>query len=355
MLKSERYCPVRAMQCPLESKIKTKTQFAFIAIPSNEEWMDSRETIKAVLNENGVFPYVAQEDITAGKDIFCKICERIISSNFGIIELTEKNPNVMLEFGLMLGNQKPVFMLYNKAIAKNVGAHVPTDITALERIEYFNQKELKEQLSKGLQAHLERLNLTVEPSGSKVFSEASSEDLDFILEALKSDNEVKRQEGITDLNLISYQKRVVHDRRVLIAIRKLLDDEENNIRIVTLETLRIILLVEDETERKIISNEFLQKICEMSVNSDQSINLRERAFTVLEEIRDPLIIDVAYKVMHEINNVDWTRLSNYVMRCLRVFYRGSYRNAITAQLYAMLDDPTMQSRASNILGQLRQN
>lgn len=44
----------------------------------------------------------------------------ILSSRFGVIELTERNPNVMFEFDFLIANQKPVFVLYNKAIAGKI-------------------------------------------------------------------------------------------------------------------------------------------------------------------------------------------------------------------------------------------
>lgn len=130
------YCPVRNLPCPIEPTIRPSKPICFIAIPTGEEWKDTNRTVKEALEEKGVFPYVAVEDITAGRDILCKICERILGSTFGIVELTEKNINVMFEFGLILGRSKPVFILYNKKLAEKISPHIPTDIIALERIEY---------------------------------------------------------------------------------------------------------------------------------------------------------------------------------------------------------------------------
>lgn len=342
------------MPCPVEPKIKPTSPFCFIAIPSSREWVDSRETIKSVLNENDVFPYVADEDVTAGKDIFCKICEKILSSNFGVVELTEKNPNVMLEFGLLLGNQKPVFILHNKAIAKRVQAYLPADITALERIEYSNQRELKDMFSKGLGSYLERAypKLRPEEKKEKVLVEASSEDLDFILEALQSPNDIKRLEGITDLHLLSYHNRIVHDKRVLDVIRKSLNAPNYNIRREFLEILKIVLRVEDEVHKKSLIQNFFEDIVQISLEDERN-EVRRRAFDVLEETRDPRIINPSIKAIRGFSEEEWRAVKNNVIGCLRMFYWNDYRRTITQKLYTLLDEPNLQERVREILDQLR--
>ena len=342
------------MSCPIESKIPSLAPFCFIAIPSSREWIDTRETVKNVLNENGVFPYVAEDDVTAGKDIFCKICEKVISSNFGVVELTEKNANVMLEFGLVLGNQKPVFILYNKAIAKKTGAYLPADITALERIEYFNQRELKERFSKGLKSYLEKLYPTLkrEEEKEKVLVEADSEDLDVVLEALKSSNDTKRLEGIKDLLLLSYRKRIVHDERILEIMRKSLNNPDYRIRGEVLEILKIILRVEDDAHKKSLTKNFLEKIIQISLQ-DEKVELRGRAFDVLEETKHPKIIDPSFKALWEFSEEEWVRVKSNVIGCLRVFYWNDYRRTITKKLYTLLDEPNLQERVKETFERLR--
>lgn len=340
------------MPCPVEPKIRPTSPFCFIAIPLSKEWTDSRETIKSVLNGNGVFPYVADEDVTAGKDIFCKICEKVISSHFGVVELTEKNPNVMLEFGLILGNQKPVFILYNKATADKIGAHLPADITALERIEYSNQRELKEKFSEGLRSYLEKSYPTLKREKEKVLVEASSEDLNLILEALESSNDTKRLEATRDLLLLSYGKRILHDKRVLEAMRKSLTDPNDKIRGEFLEILNIILRVEDDAHRKSLTENFLETLIQISLQ-DKKIEVRRRAFDVLEETKNPEIISPCFKAIREFNRNDWGIVRSNVISCLRVFYWNDYRRTITQKLYALLDEPDIQERVKEILERLR--
>ena len=342
------------MLCPIESKIPSTSPFCFIAIPSGKEWIDTRETVKSVLNENSVFPYVAEEDVTAGRDIFCKICEKVLSSNFGVVELTEKNANVMLEFGLILGNQKPVFILYNKAIAEKMGAYLPADITALERIEYYNQRELKERFSAGLRSYLDTLYPTLKREEEKksVLIEASSEDLNLILEALQSSNDAKRLEGTRDLLLLSYGKRIVHDGRILEVIRKSLDDPDDKIRAQFLEMLMITLRVEDDAHRESLIKKFLEKIIQISLQ-DENLGVRERAFSVLEETKDPKIRDASFKAIQKFSEPEWMRVKSSVIRCLRALYWNDYRRTITQKLYTLLDEHDLQERVRDILERLR--
>ena len=81
-----RYCPVMDKPCPIESRIEPSSPVCFIAIPHRKRWDDTMNTIRKVLETNNVFPYVAVDDVTAGRAILCKICEKIHSSTFGIIE-----------------------------------------------------------------------------------------------------------------------------------------------------------------------------------------------------------------------------------------------------------------------------
>ena len=316
--------------------------------------MDTRQTVKRILEENGVFPYVAEEEVTAGRDVLCKICERILSSSFGVIELTERNPNVMFEFGFILASQKPVFVLYNKAMAEKINAHPPADISALERIEYYNQDELYERLSKGLRKYIEEQFPMVrrEEEKEKALVEANSQDLDLILDALESSNDIKRLEGTRDLLLLSYHKRIVHNKRVLEVIRKSLNDANENIRREFLEILKIILRVEDDAHRKSLVKNFLEKTIQISLQ-DEKVEVRRQAFDVLEETKDAKITDPCFEAIREFGDEEWKRVENDVIGCLRIFYWGNYRIAIAQELYGLLDEPNLQDRVRAILERLR--
>lgn len=316
--------------------------------------MDTRQTVKRVLDENSIFPYLADEEITAGRDILCKICERILSSSFGVIELTERNPNVMFEFGFILASQKPVFVLYNKALAEKIKSRPPTDISALERIEYYNQSELYESFSKGLRKYIEEQypNLRREEEIENVLVEVDSEELDLILDALKSSNDNKRLEAIKDLLLLSYRKRIVHDRRILNVIQKSLNNTNFKIRDGFLGILKIILRVEDDSHRESLIKNTLEQIIQISLQ-DEEINIRRKAFDVLEETNSPKIINPSFKAIQKFSQQEWEIVRHNVIDCLRTLYWNGHRRAITEKLYTLIDDPNLQERVSEILEKLR--
>lgn len=152
------YCPIKDSECNIKPEIYG-TPSCFIAIPFRSEWKDTRKTITRLLKKHKITPYIADEDVTTGRDILCKVCEKITNSDFGVMEISARNPNVMIEFGLTLGRRKPVFILYNKRTGEPKGT-IPVDITALDRIEYANQEVLAERFEKGLKKHLQRLDVS---------------------------------------------------------------------------------------------------------------------------------------------------------------------------------------------------
>lgn len=154
---SERlYCPIKNSECSIKTDL-SGGPLCFIAIPFREEMLDTRRTVTKILKKHGIQPYLADEDVTTGRDILCKICEKITFSDFGIIELTSVNPNVMLEFGIILGRRKPVFILFNKG-TKADATFIPADIVALDRIEYTNQQTLSRKFERGIEQYFERLD-----------------------------------------------------------------------------------------------------------------------------------------------------------------------------------------------------
>ena len=173
------YCPIKNSECSLKPEVLPKP-LCFIAIPFRKELKDTRKTVATVLEKHGIVPYLADEDVTAGRDILCKICEKITFSDFGVIELTSINPNVMLEFGLVLGRRKPFFILYNKGKESTQKYSIPADIIALERIEYFDQETLRNKFVKGITQYKERLNRKKRQVQSMIqISREAAEDKDF--------------------------------------------------------------------------------------------------------------------------------------------------------------------------------
>lgn len=134
----------RGIPCPLTSKIcpeqiKDDPTLVFVAMPIRSEYEDVFKNIENVLASYGLKAWIAQKELRRGH-ILCKICEKIQTSNFGIFEITDLSPNVMLELGLSYGMGKPI-LLIAKSLEK-----VPSDLRGLEIIEYRNLGELERQL-----------------------------------------------------------------------------------------------------------------------------------------------------------------------------------------------------------------
>jgi hypothetical protein len=108
----------------------SSTRCCFIAYPF-EEGAFEVAILRTILERKGIQPVEAGGLRAPGQSAFCaKICSKIITSQFCIIILNNKmqdgveipNPNVNMEYGLMLGFNKRVipFQLSDQSLAFNV-------------------------------------------------------------------------------------------------------------------------------------------------------------------------------------------------------------------------------------------
>lgn len=74
----------------------------------------------------------------------CKICRELQSCGLAIFNISDLNPNVMLELGLAYGMGKPVI------IVKDSKTKIITDIGGIEYIEYTHAHDLQQKLIKAL-------------------------------------------------------------------------------------------------------------------------------------------------------------------------------------------------------------
>ena len=346
------YCPVRNLPCPIEPKIQPSRPFCFIAIPSGEEWKDTNRTVKEILEENGVFPYVAMDDVTAGRDILCKICERILGSTFGIVELTEKNSNVMFEFGLILGRSKPVFILYNKALAKKISPRIPADISALERIEYTSQEELRQKFSKGLKTYLEKQGLRVE---KKPRPEASPEEIDVCLKVANSKIAEVRAEALGDLCHLNYRKRLAHDPRVLEVVKKSLKDQNVEARRSSIEALHYIVEYEEDKDIKVsLIDDTIQTVIQIA-KEDPDLRCRQLAIRSFGVI-DGRAFDTILDILQNSDDETFRSLEGQLLDTLRVCSSRGDAIVLKEKLFNLLEknpSQNMKKRVNKALGYVR--
>ena len=102
----------------------------FIGCPFKPAFLNTVAfAIKPVLMECGWSVWIAS-DVVSNIDIMCKVCQAIQASGRAIIDITGWNPNVLLELGLLYGNDKNVLILKQK------GEKSPIDLSGIEYLEY---------------------------------------------------------------------------------------------------------------------------------------------------------------------------------------------------------------------------
>lgn len=132
------YCFKFGKNCSKELKQDKNT--VFIGIPFTSYYQNLYDFgIEPALNDIGLSPWIASEQ-KGIIDIMCKICEGIQSSYLGIIDISEWNPNVLFELGLLYGQGHPVLLIVQN------GSKIPIDLAGMEYIKYDKFKELRETL-----------------------------------------------------------------------------------------------------------------------------------------------------------------------------------------------------------------
>lgn len=119
----------------------SSTRSAFIGYGFEQSSLEMN-LLKHILRENGIEPVEAGGMLAPGQNAFCaKICSKIITSQFCIILLNNDvkngvetpNPNVNMEYGLMLGFNKYVLPFQREEQV------LPFNVAGLDTIKYTNQ------------------------------------------------------------------------------------------------------------------------------------------------------------------------------------------------------------------------
>lgn len=112
----------------------SSSRMAFIACPSDEDFRLELDIIQGLLRDKDYEAYIALQQLDPARLAFCtKICSKIITSQFCIVLLNSSrhrehpqilipNPNVHLEYGLMLAFKKHIlpFQREGDALAFNI-------------------------------------------------------------------------------------------------------------------------------------------------------------------------------------------------------------------------------------------
>lgn len=96
---------------------------AFVALPQEPRMSDLRTVIEETLKEHGVKPMSTDSGDTP--TLVAAIQDRIRDSDFMIADVSEANPNVMVEVGMALGMGKRILLL-----SKTRSSDLPADLAA---------------------------------------------------------------------------------------------------------------------------------------------------------------------------------------------------------------------------------
>ena len=115
-------CPLTGLPCGKPIVIQEESFFLAEAEKPEE---DKKRRIKAVSEAiQGSYEIRSALDEKGINAFTCKICELIQSCAYGIADITERNPNVILELGMMLALGKPAVILQNGE--KKDSTYLPT-------------------------------------------------------------------------------------------------------------------------------------------------------------------------------------------------------------------------------------
>ena len=131
-----RYCAIEGIEC--EKRILYKGSWTyFFAYPGSNHWTDFTSTLASELGFRGFYGERWQD--TVNNDLlFSKVCEGIYGHDFLLAEVTEPNPNVMLEIGYALAVGREPILLKNT----NHKGWSRTLLTTLESCHYEKREDI---------------------------------------------------------------------------------------------------------------------------------------------------------------------------------------------------------------------
>jgi tetratricopeptide (TPR) repeat protein len=140
-------CPLTGLPCGKPITIQEKSFFLAEAEKPEEdkkrrmkavsEAMQDSHEIRSALDEKGINAFT------------CKICEMIQTCAYGMADITQRNPNVLLELGMMIALGKPTIILSRKGQEEEL--KLPSDLSAIEIIPFTEYIDIIDQLRKVVQ------------------------------------------------------------------------------------------------------------------------------------------------------------------------------------------------------------
>ncbi len=135
-------CPLVGTPCIKPITIQEKTFFlAEAEEPEYDKKHRNKAISEAIADGYKIRSALEEKGINAFN---CKICEMIQTCAYGIADITQRNPNVLLELGMMIALGKPTIILLKKEQDKEL--ELFSDLKAIEVIPFEEYLDIIEQL-----------------------------------------------------------------------------------------------------------------------------------------------------------------------------------------------------------------
>lgn len=154
----ESYCMLTGDKCPHIPKIAIVHYGFFISEPYDNQRSEREKSIKEAIKG---YKFVISDHEKSNISITCKICRQIQSAQFGIVDISNYNRNVLIELGMLFGFNKPVLILLKRPkpnVLKRLNKsqiEIPSNILGIEQIRYSSFPELTKKLKEALNFLLE--------------------------------------------------------------------------------------------------------------------------------------------------------------------------------------------------------
>lgn len=136
-------CLIHHGVCPEVLDFKPRT--FFVGFPFKPPYTkDHKEKIDYVAKQLNLKPLYPAETQKKGV-ILCKVCKEIQETDFSVFDITERNPNVMLEVGLAFGFGKEVILLDNPKYAEELKKGYPIDLSGILIVQYDATSDIKDK------------------------------------------------------------------------------------------------------------------------------------------------------------------------------------------------------------------
>jgi tetratricopeptide (TPR) repeat protein len=137
-------CPLIGVPCSKPIAIEEKTFFlAEVEKPEDARDRRVRAVTEAIVGGFKIRSALDEKGINA---FSCKICEMIQGCAYGIADITDDNPNVLFELGIMIALGKPTIIL--KRREQKTKLDLPSDLNAIEIIPFTEYIDIIEPLRK---------------------------------------------------------------------------------------------------------------------------------------------------------------------------------------------------------------